>query len=97
ELAYSEVPVPSIRQLFALKSVTRELLPRVICPTLVIQSLEDHVVEPRNAQFIMDHIGSEDKSLLWLEASYHVATLDNDRERIAREVLKFITARSGST
>ncbi len=94
ELAYQEVPGPSIRQLFALKSVTRELLSKVICPTLVIQSREDHVVEPRNAPFIMDNIGSDDKQLLWLEDSYHVATLDNDKERIATEILKFIKIKS---
>ena len=93
ELAYKDVPVPAVRQLFALMSVTRELLPRVICPTLVIQSREDHVVVPENAQFIREHIGSQDKQLLWLDESYHVATLDNDKERIASETLKFIRSR----
>jgi len=92
ELAYKDVPVPAIRQLFALMSVTRELLPRVVCPTLVIQSRDDHVVVPENAPFIMDNIASEDKRILWLEDSYHVATLDNDKELIAREILKFITS-----
>jgi carboxylesterase len=90
ELAYEDVPVPAIRQLYALMSVTRELLPRVKCPTLVIQSRDDHVVVPGNAPFIIDHIGAEDKRLLWLENSYHVATLDHDKELIAGEILKFI-------
>ena len=31
-----------------------------------------------------------DKCLVWLENSYHVATLDNDKEFIAGEALKFI-------
>jgi carboxylesterase len=90
ELAYSDVPVPAVRQIFALTSVTRTLLPRVVCPTLVIQSREDHIVEPENATFIMDNIGSENKRLLWLDESYHVATLDNDKELIAQEILKFV-------
>jgi carboxylesterase len=90
ELAYADVPVPAIRQLYALMSVTRELLPRVTCPTLVIQSRDDHVVVPDNAPFIIDHAGAEDKRLLWLENSYHVATLDHDQELIARETLQFI-------
>jgi carboxylesterase len=90
ELAYEDVPVPSIRQLYALMSVTRELLPRVKCPILVIQSRDDHVVVPENAPYIIDNAGAEDKRLLWLENSYHVATLDHDKELIAQETLKFI-------
>jgi carboxylesterase len=90
ELAYDDVPVPSIRQIYALMSVTRELLPRVKCPTLVIQSRDDHVVVPENAPYIIENAGAEDKRLLWLENSYHVATLDHDKELIARETLKFI-------
>lgn len=90
ELAYADVPVPAIRQLYALMSVTRELLPRVKCPLLVIQSRDDHIVVPDNAPFIIENAGAEDKQLLWLENSYHVATLDHDQELIARETLKFI-------
>jgi carboxylesterase len=90
ELAYQDVPVPAIRQIYALMSVTRELLPRVNCPTLVTQSRDDHIVVPENAAYIMDNIGSQDKRLLWLENSYHVATLDHDKELIAGEILKFI-------
>jgi len=90
ELAYADVPVPAIRQLYALMSVTRELLPRVKCPLLVIQSRDDHIVVPDNAPFIIENNGAEDKRLLWLENSYHVATLDHDKELIARETLKFI-------
>lgn len=92
ELAYPVVPVPAIRQLYALMGVTRELLPRVTCPTMIFASREDHVVTPENGPYILEHLGSADKSLVWLENSYHVATLDNDKELIAREALKFIQA-----
>ena len=30
--------------------------------------------------------------LVWLDNSYHVATLDNDKELIAQETLQFIQA-----
>jgi len=90
ELAYPVVPVPAIRQLYALMGATRELLPRLVCPTLVFQSRDDHVVAPENAPYIIEHIGTKKKRLAWLEESYHVATLDNDKERIASETLQFI-------
>jgi carboxylesterase len=92
ELAYPVVPVPAIRHLYALMAVTRELLPRVTCPTLVFQSRDDHVVVPDNAPYILEHVGAREKRLVWLRNSYHVATLDNDKELIAEETLRFIQA-----
>lgn len=94
ELAYPVVPVPAIRQIYGLMAVTRELLPHITCPALVITSRDDHVVPPMNGPLILEQLGSTDKRLLWLEESYHVATLDNDKERIAAETIGFITVRS---
>ena len=90
ELAYPDVPVPAIRQLYALMGVTRDLASQVTCPTLIFQSREDHVVAPDNGPYILESVGATDKRLIWLENSYHVATLDNDKELIAGETVKFI-------
>jgi carboxylesterase len=92
ELAYPVIPVPAVRQIYGLMSVTRELLPRVVCPTLIFQSREDHVVTPANGPFILERIGAQDKRLIWLDDSYHVATLDNDKELIAATTVEFIRA-----
>jgi carboxylesterase len=94
ELAYPMVPVPAIRQLYALMGVTRELLPRVTCPSMVFTSRDDHVVTPDNGPYIVENLGSKDKCLVWLENSYHVATMDNDKELIAGEALRFIRIHS---
>ena len=90
EVCYPAMPVASIRHLYALEGVTRDLLPRVVCPSLVFQSRRDYAVPPDNGPYILEHLGAEDKRLIWLEDSYHVATLDNDKELIAREILEFI-------
>jgi len=90
ELAYPVVPVPSVRQIYALMGVTRDLLPNVTCPLLAFQSREDHVVNPANAAFIFDNVSSVDRAQVWLENSYHVATMDNDKELIAERLLEFI-------
>lgn len=90
ELAYSEVPVAAFKELFALVAVTRELLPRVRCPTLVLQSRDDHLVPPANARTIARLVGARRVELVWLENSYHVATLDYDKDRIVDEVHRFM-------
>ena len=92
ELAYPVVPVPSLKELFALTKVTDDLLPRITCPMLILVSREDHVVPPVNAEYILQKVSSQDKHLLWLENSYHVATLDNDKDLIVQKGVEFIKA-----
>ena len=95
ELAYAEVPVPAFRQAYALFSVTHDLLPKISCPVLVIQSREDHVVDPSNGPRIVRRLGSSRIDLRWLDDSYHVATLDNDLGYIGRETIAFIRGIAG--
>lgn len=90
ELAYPVTPVPTIKELFALMKVTEEMLPRITCPALIFVSREDHVVPPINSEAIMQKIASTDKHLVWLENSYHVATLDNDKDIIVQKSIDFI-------
>lgn len=91
ESCYDQVPVAAACELTRLLKATREGLPRVSVPALVVASREDHVVkEPANAATIMASLGSRDKKLLWLENSYHVATLDNDAELIFEKAGNFI-------
>jgi carboxylesterase len=86
ELAYAEVPVACLREVTLLVSVTKDLLHNIKCPSLVIQAREDHVVPAVNATQIAQAIRSDDIRLLWLNESYHVATLDNDKELIIERV-----------
>lgn len=84
------MPVPAVKELFALIAVTRELLPRITCPTLILQSRDDHVVPPGNGKTIASHVGAARVELVWLENSFHVATIDYDKDRIVAEVHRFI-------
>jgi carboxylesterase len=95
ELAYAEVPVPAFRQVYALAAVTQDLLPRIKCPTLVITSREDHVVNPENGPRIVAGVGSNRAELVWLENSYHVATIDHDKALIAKLAIEFIRSIAG--
>jgi carboxylesterase len=93
EIAYGEVPVPAIRQIYGLMAVTRDLLPRIVCPTLVLASPEDHVVPVSNSKEIIARIGAVQREMLLLEDSYHVATIDHDRELINESVRRFFRTR----
>lgn len=90
ELVYPEVPIPAVKDFMAIMRVTDDLLPAITAPTLILQSTEDHVVPPENGPHILEKLGSADKELIWLESSYHVATLDNDKDLIAERTVRFV-------
>lgn len=62
---------------------------RVRCPALIVQSREDTVTTPRNAELIHDMLGSTDKSIHWLSGCDHVVTLDLQKHRVTRAVDEF--------
>lgn len=90
ELAYSEVPVACFKELYALVGVTRDLCARIECPTLILQSPDDHVVKPGNGRLIASLAGGSRVELVWLHNSYHVATIDFDKDVIVNEVHRFV-------
>ena len=90
ELAYTEAPLPAFKESYALTNVTRDLLPRIKCPTLIMHSREDHVVNPSNLRAIAGLVGANRVDTLWLEDSYHVATIDNDKDFICEQACRFI-------
>lgn len=95
ELVYPEVPIPPVKEFMAIMRVTDDLLPTITCPALILQSTEDHVVPPENGPHILDRLGGEKGQLVWLENSYHVATLDNDKDLISELTVRFIRENGG--
>jgi carboxylesterase len=90
EPAYDRLPVRAAWQLSKLWAATDADLARISCPLLVLTSRDDHVVETANSTHLLATASSIDKRQVWLEDSYHVATLDNDLPVIIEESLAFI-------
>ncbi len=61
----------------------------------VFQSRDDHVVNPRNGPRIVRLVGPSRVELLWLDNSFHVATLDNDKDLISERTAAFIKSIAG--
>jgi carboxylesterase len=90
EITYQRTPLKAIHQLQTLMDITPAILPEIYCPVLGFKSAEDHVVPPENTDFIIEHIGSDLKESVVLENSYHVASMDNDKEQIVKRCHHFI-------
>jgi esterase/lipase len=94
ELAYPKLPTRALVQLTRLWTATRADLARVTAPVLVYRSRIDHVVEAVSTRKLLAGISSTDATEVVLEDSYHVATLDNDAEKIFTGSVAWIRERT---
>ena len=58
------------------------------CPLLLLTSPQDHVVDPGNGNFLAETYGGPVERIS-LERSYHVATLDYDKDLIFDAAVTF--------
>lgn len=69
---------------------TPDILPSIKTPVIGFKSLEDHVVPAECTDFILEKIGSIDKKAVPLYNSYHVASMDHDKEEIINIIQQYI-------
>ena len=95
EITYQKVPIKAIRELQSLMEGIHALLPSTHCPILGFKSAEDHVVPPENTDYIIENIGSNIKKKVVLQNSYHVASMDHDKEKIMKNCHHFVQQQVG--
>ena len=90
EPAYDGTPLVSLLSLWEAIDQLQAVLPSITCPALVMHSTQDHVVEPAKevADLLAGLLGGPVERLT-LERSYHVATLDYDKELVAESAVEF--------
>ncbi len=94
EVAYREMARTTIVDVMGLAKIVEELLPALTVPVLFLQSVHDRVIPARNGPAMAERAASKDKRVVLLQNSYHVATLDHDRDLVAGEVIDFVRARA---
>ena len=88
ENAYESAPVRPAISLFAgVRELSRRLA-EIRCPTLIITSRQDHVVPPESSEILAAGV-SGPVERVWLEKSFHVATLDYDADEIEARIVAF--------
>ena len=73
-----------------MRFAVKRALSRVTCETLVMHSEEDEVTSIRSAEFVCEHLGSRAVTFVRLTDSYHMITLDNERDTVAEQTLAFV-------
>ena len=90
----SSLPMTAIYQAEKLIRHVRRMVPAVNAPALVIHAMEDDVASVKSAEFVLDNIGSDDVDFLLLHDSYHMVTLDNEKELVADKTIRFFHTRA---
>ena len=85
----AEIPAEFLYQFTRLAHYAERNLPKVRADTLVLHAADDETASPRNADTVFSGIASEHKRKILLGDSYHLITMDNERELVARETIRF--------
>lgn len=88
ETAYEGTPLAPLLSMLDGVTSFQDDLAGITAPALVMTSVEDHVVPPSNSEHLARQLGGpvERRSL---ERSYHVATLDHDRDLVNEAAVEF--------
>ena len=89
ETSYDQTPIgPALSWLKAVVEVNDNLC-TITAPSLLFTSTVDHVVETDNGDELVNKSNGPVERV-WLENSYHVATMDNDQELVESSIMTFL-------
>ena len=90
ESAYPELPLRATLSLFSAAAEVEAGLESVTCPVLVFTSTNDHVVDPQSSALLVKRANGPVEQVV-LDRSYHVATLDYDKDEIEARTVEFLS------
>jgi carboxylesterase len=95
-LAYGVFTAAALRALHDTVQRAADSLPRVVAPTLVVQSREDNRISVAAAERAFARIGAKQKRLEWLTGASHVITVDFGRERVFEMLASWMDQHRGA-
>lgn len=89
EIGSSTISLAHIYHARQLAGHVRRRLPSITTPALVMHAVDDDTASPRNAETVHRRLGSTRKRKILLDDCYHIITMDNEREIVARQTQLF--------
>jgi carboxylesterase len=88
-IAYTKTPARNMHELFKLIREVKKELPAIMTPALILHSKEDDLTSVKNPDYVESKIGSKIVRKIILDDSYHMMTIDNQKDRVAEETINF--------
>ena len=83
-------PTETLKELSESLDTIKEQVDEVLDPILVIQAENDNMIDPQSANYIYDHVDSDDKNIKWYRESGHVITIDKEKEQVFEDIYQFL-------
>lgn len=87
---YKVTPLKAVIQLTALQKATRQCLPAIHQPILVVQGRHDKTIDPHSAEVVYNRVSSTVKELHWMEHSGHCVLLDAENHLVTKLTMDFL-------
>lgn len=68
----------------------RKHMSHIEAPVLFVHAVDDETVHIRNAEQAYEQVSSRHKDFIYLGDSYHMITVDNERETVSQESIRFL-------
>ena len=91
EGAYEAAPIVPMLSVFEGVADLQLRLGDVRCPVLILTAPQDHIVPPVSSDVLAERVSGPVERVT-LERSYHVATLDYDKDIVVERAVKFALA-----
>jgi len=93
-MAYDKIPAPTIVELKRMARYIKKHINLLKAPFILIHSKEDDLSSIKGARFIYEKAPSKIKKFVELSNSYHIITMDNEKDVVSRESIAFFNSLS---
>lgn len=83
-------PLQTLHELRQIIDTVKPKLKDIKSQSLIIHSRKDMIAAPASARYLIEHLGSDDKRLVWLEQSHHLMMYDNEKWIVLNAVKEFL-------
>jgi carboxylesterase len=88
-------PIAALKALLDLMDTVRADLPAIQAPALVVHGRQDHTVPMEDSLELTGCLGSSVIERLWLDKSFHIVTLDIERDLVIDRATRFLAQHAG--
>ncbi len=87
--AYNKIPLKTLAEFERLRRLVLDKLYMVTVPVLIVYSINDHTIAHNAVEIIDKKIGSTIKNIVVLNKSFHVISVDMDKDVVVNTIFEF--------
>jgi len=91
-VALNYIPMTCVYELLEMSKQVRKSVKNIRQPILIIHSNRDDLTSLKSADFVYKHSSSEVKDYIILKNSYHLITMDNDKDLAVQKSVEFLNS-----